>query len=117
MLTPSAPCAPACLRVVTTAVANWLQTIGQAGVRAQDAAIIYSLDPVYGALFSWLLLGETLGSQGFAGGALVLAAVALSRSSFMDGAGSQGEPAHDLASEGPASDEHEGSRSGKEESE
>ena len=31
----------------------------------------------------------------------MLAAVALSRSSFMDGAGSQGEPAHGLASEGP----------------
>ena len=38
------PLCPRCLRVVTTAVANWLQTIGQAGVRAQDAAIIYSLD-------------------------------------------------------------------------
>lgn len=67
------------LSVVTTAVANWLQTAGQAGVRAQDAAVIYSLDPVYGAAFSWLLLGETIGPQGFVGGGLVLAAVGLSR--------------------------------------
>ena len=81
------------LSVVTTAVANWLQTIGQAGVRAQDAAIIYSLDPVYGACFSWLLLGETLGPQGFAGGALVLAAVALSRSSLLEALPTVAEPA------------------------
>lgn len=67
------------LSVVTTALANWLQTIGQADVRAQDAAIIYSLDPVYGAAFSWLLLGETMGMQGFIGVGLVLLAVGISR--------------------------------------
>ena len=53
-------------------------------VRAQDAAIIYSLDPVYGAVFSWLLLGESLGPQGLVGGGLVLTAVALSRSDAFD---------------------------------
>ncbi|KAL1523058.1 hypothetical protein AB1Y20_018018 [Prymnesium parvum] len=66
------------LSVVTTAVANWLQTYGQAEVRAQDAAVIYSLDPVYGAAFSWVLLNERLGIQGFAGAALVLLAVTIS---------------------------------------
>ena len=39
---------------------------------APDAAIIYALDPVYGAGFSYLLLGETLGPQGAAGARLVL---------------------------------------------
>ena len=46
---------------------------------APDAAIIYALDPVYGAGFAALLLGERLGPQGIAGAALVLAGVALSR--------------------------------------
>ena len=67
------------LSLVTTALANWLQALGQKSVSAQDAAIVYALDPVYGALFAAALLGERLGPQGLAGAALVLAAVALSR--------------------------------------
>ena len=67
------------LALVTTAAAQWLQTLGQSRVNAQDAALIYALDPVYAAGFSWLLLGETLGPQGYAGAAVVLAAVLLSR--------------------------------------
>ena len=64
---------------MTTAVAQWLQARGQARVSAQDAAIIYALDPVYAAAFSWLLLGEELGSRGYAGALLVLGAVWISR--------------------------------------
>ena len=67
------------LSLVTTALANWLQALGQKSVSAQDAAIVYALDPVYGALFAAALLGERLGPQGLAGAALVLAGVALSR--------------------------------------
>ena len=67
------------LALVTTATAQWLQTIGQSRVNAQDAAVIYALDPVYAAGFSWLLLGEQLGPQGYAGVAVVLGAVFLSR--------------------------------------
>lgn len=68
------------LSLVTTAVANWLQAFGQREVPSQEAAVLFSLDPVYGALFSWWLLGETLGPTGIAGIGLVLAAVAISRS-------------------------------------
>jgi len=74
------------LAVVTTFVAQWLQAYGQARVGAQDAALLYALDPCYAAGFSYLLLGETLGPQGFAGAAVVLAAVAISR-----GGGGAGE--------------------------
>lgn len=69
------------LALVTTAAAQWLQALGQSRVGANDAAVIYALDPVYAAGFSFLLLGETLGPQGIAGAAVVLAAVQLSRSS------------------------------------
>ena len=67
------------LSLVTTALANWLQAYGQQRVSAPDAAIIYALDPVYGAGFSWLLLGEGIGPQGLAGAGLVLLGVLLSR--------------------------------------
>ena len=62
------------LSVVTTALCNWLQTIGQARVGAEQAALIYALDPVWGALFARVLCGEELGAQGIFGGVLIVAA-------------------------------------------
>lgn len=47
---------------IATALTNYLQTRAQRNISAERASIIYSLDPVYGAFFSWLLLGETLGA-------------------------------------------------------
>ena len=76
------------LGVITTALCNYLQTVGQRSVSAERAAIIYSLDPVYGALFSYWLLGETLGPRGFAGASLILAGVWVSaRAVSADGDG------------------------------
>ena len=66
------------LGVVTTAVCNYLQTIGQRKVPAERAAVVYSMDPVYGAFFSRLILDERLGSLGYVGAALILSGVALS---------------------------------------
>jgi drug/metabolite transporter (DMT)-like permease len=46
-------------------------------VPAERASIIYSLDPVYGALFSFLLLGETLGgAQAYTGASMIFIAAA-----------------------------------------
>jgi drug/metabolite transporter (DMT)-like permease len=47
---------------ITTALSNWIQTRAQKYVPAERAALIYSLDPVYGAIFSYLLLNERLES-------------------------------------------------------
>lgn len=68
------------LAVVTTALCNWVQTLGQREVPAEKAALIYALDPVYGAAFARLLLGEAeaLGPVGYVGGALVTAAALFS---------------------------------------
>ena len=52
------------LSVAVTATANLLQAFGQQRVGAAEAAVIYTMDPVYGALFAWLLLGERLHAQG-----------------------------------------------------
>lgn len=59
------------LGLVTTALSNYLQTVGQKKIPAERAAVLYALDPVYGAMFAYLLLGETLGAQGIAGAVLV----------------------------------------------
>ena len=68
------------LAVVTTALCNWAQTLGQREVPAERAALIYALDPVYGAVFARLLLGdaEALGPAGYVGGGLVTAAALFS---------------------------------------
>jgi drug/metabolite transporter (DMT)-like permease len=47
---------------ITTALSNWIQTRAQKYIPAERAALIYSLDPVYGAIFSYLLLNERLES-------------------------------------------------------
>ncbi|GMH56706.1 hypothetical protein TrRE_jg2241, partial [Triparma retinervis] len=46
------------LGIVTTALANYLQTQGQRGVSASTASLIFALDPVWGAAFAYVILGE-----------------------------------------------------------
>lgn len=66
------------LGIISTALCNYLQTLGQRVIPASRAAVIYSMDPVYGAFFSWLLLGESIGVQGLIGAALILCGVVFS---------------------------------------
>ncbi|GKY92154.1 hypothetical protein MPSEU_000186700 [Mayamaea pseudoterrestris] len=62
---------------VTTALANWIQTKAQREVSAERASVIYAMDPVYGAVFSSVLLGENLnGFQGWLGAGIIAAAAA-----------------------------------------
>jgi drug/metabolite transporter (DMT)-like permease len=72
---------------VTTAFANWIQAKAQRDVSAERASVIYAMDPVYGAAFSYLLLGETLGGvPGWIGAGLIT--VAAATNAFMDLSGS-----------------------------
>ena len=64
------------LSAVTTALANYIQSIAQKEVSAERASIFYALDPVYGAAFANLLLGETLGFWGWVGASLIAVAAA-----------------------------------------
>jgi len=54
------------------------QTWAQRHMSATHAAILFALEPVAAALLAAWLLGERLGSRGFAGGALVLAGIVAS---------------------------------------
>jgi drug/metabolite transporter (DMT)-like permease len=62
------------LGLIATALTTWLQTLGQGRVPALQAAVIYTMEPVWATLFAWALLGERIGLMGAVGGALVLLA-------------------------------------------
>jgi drug/metabolite transporter (DMT)-like permease len=66
------------LGVIATGLCNYLQTIGQRSVSAEKASIIFSLDPVYSAVFARYFLDERLGTQGYVGAAVILIGVIIS---------------------------------------
>ena len=66
------------LATVCTLLANALQLYGQRWVSSVEAAVIYLLEPVFAALFSYFLLGENFSLIQVAGAALILAAMAAS---------------------------------------
>lgn len=67
------------LAVVTTALTNWMQALGQQSIPAERAAVIYAMDPVYAAGFAYLLLGESLGPTGLAGAGIITGAAVWSQ--------------------------------------
>lgn len=66
--------------LVSTAYTTYAQSYGQRRVKPADANLIYSLQPIFTALFAYVLLGETMGPFGFCGGALIGGAVYLAAS-------------------------------------
>ena len=63
------------LAVFSTTIAMSLQNIGQSMAPASHAAILLSLESVFGALASWLLLGEQLTGMMILGFAVIFAAL------------------------------------------
>ena len=72
------------LGLFDTAATIMLQVIAQKWVNAYQTALMYTLEPIFGAIFSFLLLGEKLGGRGLVGAALVLAAMVLGQSKSAD---------------------------------
>ncbi|XP_071687211.1 uncharacterized protein [Rutidosis leptorrhynchoides] len=58
--------------VFTTGLCLWIEMAAMRDVSATETAIIYGLEPVWGAGFAWFLLGERWGVFGWFGAALVL---------------------------------------------
>jgi len=58
------------LGIAATALTTWLQAIGQKTVPGPQASLLYTLEPVWAALFAW----EGFGLAGWAGAGLILAA-------------------------------------------
>ncbi|MDB4896500.1 MAG: permease of drug/metabolite transporter superfamily [Firmicutes bacterium] len=63
--------------VLATAVAFLLQNVLQPHTTPTHTALIFAAEPVWGAIFSFLLLGETLPLRGYVGGAMILAGMLL----------------------------------------
>jgi len=64
--------------VLCTAFAFWVQTTAQKFTPASHIALIFTMEPVFGAITSFLILKETLGAKGIIGGALIVSAMLMS---------------------------------------
>lgn len=58
--------------IFSTSLCLWVEIAAMRDVSATETAIIYGLEPVWGAAFAWLLLGERWGISGWIGAALVI---------------------------------------------
>ena len=67
------------LGIVAVAITTILQTQAQRVVSAAVAAVVYALEPVFGALASFVWRGERLAPLGFVGAALIIAAMLLAQ--------------------------------------
>jgi len=59
------------------AVAPFMQVYGQQTIGASRAQVVYASQPLWASLLSWIMLKETLGTDGMMGGSLFLVAIAL----------------------------------------
>ncbi|MFT8870761.1 MAG: DMT family transporter [Sporolactobacillus sp.] len=65
------------LGVLCSAVGYTLQNVAQRYTVSSHAGLIFMLEPVFSALFAYVLIGETLSAQGYAGAALVMLSIVL----------------------------------------
>ena len=66
------------LGVVASAAMFFLQAVAQRHVNANQAAVIYAMEPVFAALFAWVWLSETMTQRAMVGAVIVVGAVVLS---------------------------------------
>ena len=67
------------LGALASAATFFLQALAQAHVSAEQAAIIYAMEPVFAALFAWMYLAEVMTPMAQAGALVVIFAVVLSQ--------------------------------------
>ncbi|MBC7924753.1 MAG: DMT family transporter, partial [Bryobacteraceae bacterium] len=75
--TPALVVALTVTAIFATALAFWIQTWAQARTTPTRAALIFSLEPVFAWLTSWLMQGEVLTSRSIAGAGCILAGILL----------------------------------------
>ena len=66
--------------IIATTIAILIMVWAQQILSPSQTALIFSLEPVFAAVFSWILIGELLGFSGWVGGFLVVSAVVWSES-------------------------------------
>lgn len=65
--------------LLSVGVAYTLQVVAQKDAKPSHAAIILSMESVFGAIGGWLILGETMSTRGYIGCALILAGILISQ--------------------------------------
>ncbi|MCT4620949.1 MAG: DMT family transporter [Marinisporobacter sp.] len=70
------------LGIICTAVAYLMANIAQKHVPATNMALIYTLEPIFAALFGWLFLSEKIGLQAVIGAILIVISVAMPNMEF-----------------------------------
>ncbi|RLN11727.1 hypothetical protein C2845_PM09G12670 [Panicum miliaceum] len=58
--------------IFSTSFCLWAEVAAMCDVSATETAIIYGLEPVWGAAFAWAMLGERWGMTGFVGAILII---------------------------------------------
>lgn len=67
------------LGIGTTGITTWLQTHGQKYLGAAESAVIYTLEPVWAAVFAAIIFAEFLGLIGWIGAATICVATLVSQ--------------------------------------
>jgi drug/metabolite transporter (DMT)-like permease len=67
------------LGLAATSLVAFLQAIGQRRIKAPQAAILYTLEPVFACITAYFYSGISLHPRGYAGSALILSAAILSQ--------------------------------------
>ncbi|WNZ27239.1 DMT family transporter [Leptolyngbya sp. NK1-12] len=67
------------LSLIVTATPIWTQAVAQRWVAAHEAALLYTLEPIFASIFSFWFLGESFSWRGIIGAGLVLAATVFSQ--------------------------------------
>lgn len=70
------------LSILCTAFGYIVQATAQKHTSATHAGLIFSLEPVFSALFGFMLLGEVLSLRGYIGGAILLLSVLIAEVDF-----------------------------------
>ncbi|CAM6087654.1 unnamed protein product [Calypogeia fissa] len=58
--------------LLSTAFCLWAELVSMRDVKATEAAVIYTTEPLWGAAFAWLTLGERWGPNGWLGAFFIL---------------------------------------------
>jgi len=63
--------------ILITAALYYVQTRAQQKLSENTIGVLYALLPLFAAVFSWIMLGETLSVIGMVGGAMMVTGVIL----------------------------------------
>ena len=74
-VTPEAWAVIAFLALASTCLTFWLQNVALTRLESSTVSMLLTGEPIFTALFSWMILGETLSPIGLAGSALIVACV------------------------------------------